>query len=127
MNAKNTGMQNTNFNFSSFDSERINAVYQYTMLHFKHKLSLNEIAAVVYLSPNAFCRFFKSRVKKSFSQFLIDIRIAHACKLLIETEMPVSLIRSECGYDTFSNFNKHFKSITKKTPLQYRKYNQKAA
>lgn len=117
--------QNAYLNFSASDSERINAICQYIMQHYNHKLSLKEIAEVAHLSPNAFCRYFKSRIKKSFSNFLIEIRIGHACKLLAETETSVAEICFECGYNSFSNFNKHFKAITKKTPLQYRSFYQK--
>ena len=115
--------QNVNFNAS--DSERINAICQYIMQHFNHKLSLKDVAEVAHLSPNAFCRYFKSRIKKSFSNFLIEVRIEHACKLLAETQMPVADVCFECGYNNFSNFNKNFKVITKKTPLQYRTFCQK--
>jgi AraC-like DNA-binding protein len=114
---------NANLKLNTSDSERINVVYQYIMQHFDRKLSLKEVAAVANLSPNSFCRFFKSRINKSFSQFLIEIRIGHACSLLEGTKTPVAEICFECGYNSFSNFNKHFKNITKKTPLQYRNDN----
>jgi AraC-like DNA-binding protein len=119
-NIKTICRQDAYLNFSDSDSERINAICQYIMQHFNQKLTLKEIAAVAHLSPNSFCRYFKSRIKKSFSNFLIEIRIGHACKLLAETDMPVADICFDCGYNTLSNFNKHFKSITKKSPLAYR-------
>jgi len=119
--------QNADFHFSPSDSEKMNTIYQYIMRHFDRELTLKEVAAVAYLSPNSFCRYFKSRIKKSFSKFLIEIRIWHACKLLAETEKPVAEICYECGYNNFSNFNKHFKSITNRTPLQHRKNYQEAS
>jgi len=114
--------QSSDFNFSSSDSERINTVYEFIMQNFSRKLSLKEVAAVAHLSQNSFCRYFKSRIKKSLSKFLIEIRIANACKLLAETEKPIADICYECGYNNFSNFNKHFRTITHRTPLQHRKY-----
>lgn len=119
--------QNANNNFSFSDGERINAICQYIMQHYNHKISLKEIAAVAHLSPNSFCRYFKSRIKKSFSDFLIEIRIEHARKLLAETEMPVAEICFECGYNSFSNFNKQFKIITNRTPIEHRKYYRQTA
>jgi AraC-like DNA-binding protein len=113
-----------NFDFSPADSEKMNNIYQYIMEHFSQDLSLKEIAGVACLSPNSFCRYFKSRINKSFSQFLIEIRIGHACKLLAETEMSVAEICYQCGYNNFSNFNRHFKTITLRTPMQHRKYYQ---
>ena len=76
---------------------------------------------------NSFCRYFKSKIKKTFSDFLIEIRIEHARKLLAETDMPVAKICFECGYNCFSNFNKQFKTITNRTPIEYRKYCRQTA
>jgi len=68
-----------------------------------------------------FCRFFKSRTQKSLTQFLNELRIGHACKLLQNEEYSVSDVCYECGYNTLANFNKFFKNITGKTPSEYRK------
>lgn len=106
--------------FQPADSEKINKVYQYIIQNFDREISLKEIASLVHLTPNSFCRYFKSRTKKSFSKFLIEIRIGHACKLLAETEKPVAEICYECGYNNFSNFNKIFKIVTSRTPVHYR-------
>lgn len=108
--------------FSPQDSDRLNDIYQYSMINFSKPLKLEEIAAVANLAPNSFCRYFKSRTRKSFSKFLIELRINHACKLLAETHKTVAEICYDCGYNSFSNFNKHFRLITNKTPLVYRKY-----
>lgn len=104
------------------DSDRLNNIYQYTINNFHRPLKLEEIALVANLAPNSFCRYFKSRTRKSFSRFLIELRVNHACKLLAETQKPVADICYECGYNSFSNFNKHFRMLTKKTPLGHRKY-----
>jgi transcriptional regulator GlxA family with amidase domain len=113
-----------NANYSPQDSDRLNDIYQYSMNNFSKPLKLEEIAAVANLAPNSFCRYFKSRTRKSFSKFLIELRINHACKLLAETQKTVAEICYDCGYNSFSNFNKHFRSITSKTPLVHRKYYQ---
>ncbi len=111
-------------NFSPQDSDRLNDIYQYSMNNFSKPLKLEEIAAVANLAPNSFCRYFKARTRKSFSKFLIELRINHACKLLAETQRTVAEICYDCGYNSFSNFNKHFRLITNKTPLVHRKYYQ---
>ncbi len=110
------------FHFNASDSEKLNNIYQYINQNFSKEIKLKDIAAIAYLSPTAFCRYFKSRVKKSFSKFLIEIRIGHACKLLAETNKSIIDICYDCGYNNFSNFYRHFKYITRKTPLQYKKY-----
>jgi AraC-like DNA-binding protein len=87
----------------------------------EEKVSLEEAAQLSNLSVSAFSRFFKSRVNKSFSDFLTEVRISNACKLLHETDLNISEISYECGFFTISNFNKLFKEQVKMTPLQYRR------
>jgi AraC-like DNA-binding protein len=82
---------------------------------------LEEAAQISNLSVSAFSRYFKSRVNKSFSDFLTEVRIAHACKLLNESDLNISEISYECGFFTLSNFNKLFRERMKKTPMEYRK------
>lgn len=100
----------------------MNKVYQFVLEHFSQEISLLQVSKLVHLSPQSFCRYFKSRIKKTFSQFLIEVRIGHACKLLAETDKSVSHICYESGYNNFSNFNKHFKKVIGKTPSKHRDY-----
>jgi AraC-like DNA-binding protein len=103
------------------EKDRMGLVYEYVMHNFQGKVSLEEAAQISNLSVSAFSRFFKSRVNKSFSDFLTDVRISHACKLLHESDLNISEISYECGFFTLSNFNKLFKERLKLTPAQYRK------
>jgi AraC-like DNA-binding protein len=103
------------------ESERINAIYDYSLKNFKRKIQLEEIAAVANISPNSFCRFFKSRTRKTYSQFLIEIRVGHACKLLIENNYSIKQLCFESGFNNFTSFHKYFKVITGKSPLNYQK------
>lgn len=104
----------------SRESERMNNIYQFIFNNFQQRISLQDIAKVAHISPHSFCRFFKSKTQKSFSTFLTEVRVHHACKLLAETDHPVSDICYESGFNNFSNFNRHFKLLTKKSPLQHR-------
>jgi AraC-like DNA-binding protein len=103
------------------EKDRMGQVYEYVMQNFQAKVSLEEAAQLSNLSVSAFSRFFKSRVNKSFSDFLTEVRISHACKLLHETDLNISEISYECGFFTLSNFNKLFKERMNMTPVQYRK------
>lgn len=103
------------------EKDRMGQVYEYVMHNFQGKVSLEEAAQLSNLSVSAFSRFFKSRVNKSFSDFLTEVRISHACKLLHETDLNISEISYECGFFTLSNFNKLFKDRIKKTPVEYRR------
>jgi AraC-like DNA-binding protein len=112
------GYINTN---KESEKDRMGQVYEYVMGNFQGKVTLEEAAQLSNLSISAFSRFFKSRVNKSFSDFLTDVRVSHACKLLHETDMNISEIAYESGFYTLSNFNKLFRERIKKTPLEYRK------
>lgn len=103
------------------EKDRMGHVYEYVMQNYQGKVTLEEAAQLSNLSVSAFSRFFKSRVNKSFSDFLTDVRISHACKLLHETDLNISEISYDCGFFTLSNFNKLFKERIKMTPLQYRR------
>jgi len=102
------------------ESERINIIYQHVFNQFKHPVKLEEVAALIHMSPNSFCRYFKTRTRKTFSSFLLEVRINHACKLLTETDLTISEICYKSGFNNFSNFNRHFKKETGNTPLQYK-------
>ncbi|HEU4632555.1 MAG TPA: AraC family transcriptional regulator, partial [Flavisolibacter sp.] len=103
------------------ENDRINAIYDYSLKNFTRKIQLEEIAGVANISPNAFCRYFKSRTRKTYSQFLIELRVGYACKLLIENRHCVKKLCYESGFNNFSSFHKYFKMITGKSPLNYQR------
>ncbi|MDB5155354.1 MAG: transcriptional regulator [Mucilaginibacter sp.] len=107
--------------FASSENDRINAIYNYSIANFKRKIQIEEMAEVANISPNSFCRYFKSRTRKTYSQFINEIRVGHACKLLIENKMNLKQICYESGFHNFTSFHKYFKSITGKSPLIYQK------
>ncbi|BAV05860.1 AraC-type DNA-binding protein [Filimonas lacunae] len=103
------------------ENDRINNIYDYSLKNFKRKIQLEEISAVANISPHSFCRYFKSRTRKTYSQFLIEIRVGHACKLLIENNKSIKQLCFESGFNNFTSFHKYFKLITGKSPLAYQK------
>jgi AraC-like DNA-binding protein len=103
------------------DTERINKVYQFLMQNFYRDINLKEVSDLCGMTPNAFCRFFKSRTQKSFTQFLNELRIGHACKLIQNQTYSIADVCYESGYNNLTNFNKFFKSVTGLTPTAYRK------
>lgn len=111
----------TSSNLVMAEAERINDIFNHTINNFYRKITLEEIAKVANISPNSFCRYFKTITKKTYSQFLMEVRIGHACKLLIESTKKINYVCYESGFNNFSNFNKHFKAITGKNPLLYKK------
>ena len=104
-----------------FDFERITRVCSFTLTHFKKDITLQEMAKLSNLSVTSFCRYFKLITKKTFYDFLTEIRISHSCRLLNEHEMTIQNICEECGFHNTSNFYRHFKKVVGVTPLQYKK------
>ena len=102
------------------ESDRMNKIYRYIMKNFRNKISLEVIADLINMTPSSFSRYFKSRVNKSFSDFIKELRIDYARKLLNENKISINSVSYDSGYTTLSNFNKQFKEVTGKTPLQYR-------
>jgi len=109
------------FAFEASENERLNAIYNYALTHFKNKIYLKDVAAIANLATNSFCRYFKSKTRKSFSLFIIELRIGFACKLLSEKKMSIKEICFSSGFNNFTNFNKQFKSLKGMQPKEYRK------
>jgi AraC-like DNA-binding protein len=87
--------------------------------NFHQNISLNTVSDIIGMTPTSFCRYFKKHTKKSFHMVLNEIRVGHACKLLIENKMNISGISYESGFNNISNFNEQFKKIKGITPSQY--------
>jgi len=102
------------------DSERINTIYEYVMCNFKRPISVEEVSKLLYMCPETFCRFFKKRTRKNFTYFLNEIRVAHACKMLVEKDLNISEVCFACGYNNISYFNRQFKVIKKMTPQVFK-------
>jgi AraC-like DNA-binding protein len=107
--------------FSEAENERMHAIYDYALSNFRDKLYLEKIAEVAGLVPNSFCRYFKSKTGKTFTQFLTEIRIGYACKYLIENRLSIKQLCSEAGFNNAAGFYKSFKDITGKTPHEYQR------
>ncbi len=103
------------------DCERINKVYGYVMQNFAEDISLEDVAGKASMAVQSFCRYFKTHTNKTFTTFLNEIRISHACNLLKNDNLPVMDVCYASGYHHFSHFCSKFKAVTGYTPLQYRK------
>lgn len=107
-------------NYSAYDQGLIHLIFEFTMQNFKRKIKLDEVALLANKSISAFCQYFKKNTKLSYIGFLTQIRIAHACKLLRSTDLPVTDICYESGFNNWANFSKHFKEHCKMSPTKYR-------
>ena len=101
--------------------ERLISVIKYIKDNFQEQITLKDVSEVSCMTIQSFCRFFKNRTKKTFSEYLRDIRINHACKLLIQLDRSISDISNLCGFISHSHFCKVFKDYTGQSPYQYKK------
>ncbi len=106
---------------SSKDSERMHAVFDLLFNNFKEDITVEHAASLTHFSRPAFCRYFKARTQKTFVEYLTDVRINHACKLLRETNLSVLEICYESGFNNLSNFNRQFRRKVNCPPQQFRK------
>ncbi len=106
--------------YSAQPPGRIPKLMDFIHQNFKEQITLQNAASVSGLQLHAFCRFFKSLTNRTFSEFLNDVRIGFACKLLQQSELSVTQVALECGYVNISYFNRCFKRINKMTPKEYR-------
>jgi AraC-like DNA-binding protein len=102
------------------DSKKINKVFRYILDNFRRDICLSELASLSSMTPPAFCNYFKKHTKKTYTQFLNDVRIGHACKLIIQKNLSISQICSESGFNNLSNFNRQFKKVTNSSPTEYK-------
>lgn len=104
---------------SSSEAQKINKVFDYIYSNFKNDISLNDVAAIVPMSTSAFCRFFKEKTGRTLIDFIKEVRIGYAAKLLLEGNHNVTEACYDCGYNSISNFNTHFKEVEKVSPREF--------
>ena len=107
--------------FRKFDTRGMGKTYQYIFNNFNKPISLTDVAEVASMNPSAFSRLFKKVNRKTFKEYLNEIRVGYARKLITENEYNITRICYESGYNNISNFNRQFKKITGKSPTEYQK------
>ncbi|RZK43987.1 MAG: AraC family transcriptional regulator [Pedobacter sp.] len=104
----------------SYSSRRVEKVMEYINLNFDKQVSLAEVARIANMTEVSFSRFFKSRTGISFIDSLIEIRLGHASRKLIDTSESVAEVAYNCGFNNISNFNRIFKKKKGCTPKEFR-------
>lgn len=105
---------------NSGDTERINKVFEFIMKNYTEEIYVQEIASKLNMSVASFSRYFKHHTRKTFSDYVTEIRIGHACRLLMENNHSISEISYQSGFDNLSNFYRHFKKTIGIIPKEYR-------
>ena len=102
------------------NSRRVQKVQHYINAHYQEEIRLNDLAEMVGMTDVAFSRFFKLRTGKSLSDYIIDIRLGYATRLLVDSTMTIAEICYECGFNNLSNFNRIFKKKKNCSPKEFR-------
>ncbi len=104
--------------------DRMRRVYGYVSKHFQEAIRIPEVAGLVNIAEPSFCRYFKKLTGKTFTHFVNEFRVAHACQLLASGDLTIGAVSFESGFNNLSHFNKKFREITGKTPREYRREKQ---
>lgn len=107
--------------YNTKDNHKIDKVFRFVLNNYHKNISLEEAAAVVQLTPQSFCRFFRNRTQKPFVHFVNEVRIGQVCKKLTEEDWSIAEVAYSCGFSNLSNFNRFFKMFTGKTPSLYQR------
>lgn len=106
--------------FSQHFSPRIERTLEYIEKHFNKPITLAEISRLNNMTETAFSRYFRIKTGMTFIDSLMEKRLAHASRMLMETNLSIAEIAYKCGFNNISNFNRIFKRKKGCTPRQYR-------
>ena len=102
------------------ESGRVRKIKEFISMHYSEEIRLEDLASLVGMAPSAFSRFFKQRTGRNPVDYLIDIRLGHAARMLVDTSTGISEICFACGFNNLSNFNRTFKARRGYTPRDFR-------
>jgi AraC-like DNA-binding protein len=109
------------FTTKKLNNDRLNSVIEYTYVNYRRQIAVEDVASLTSMTVHSFCRFFKEKTKKTYTRFLMEVRIGQACKLLIEDDMHPGEACYICGYNSISHFNHQFKVLKNQSPLEFKR------
>ena len=101
-------------------SRRMDAVFTFLHERYTSDVRLAEVAERAHLGPEPFCRLFKRITSKTMVEYLNELRVGHACRLLQETDLSITEVALASGYNTLSNFNRMFLRQKRVSPRTWR-------
>lgn len=113
--------------FKREEKRRLDKIYEYIINHFREEITLEKAADLANMNTSSFCRYFKKTTSKTFSQYLNEVRVGFACRLLMEKNFNISETCYECGFKNISNFNRQFRNIAGMSPSEYTKLHRSLA
>lgn len=106
---------------AEFKNKKIEKIISFINKTYTRNITLYDISSFAAMNPTSFCRYFKEKTGKTLVQYITDMRIGYACKLLSNDRFNISEISSECGFESVIHFNRCFKKNTGITPTEFRK------
>ncbi|MGN6492258.1 MAG: helix-turn-helix domain-containing protein [Agriterribacter sp.] len=100
--------------------KRLGEILAYTYSNYDDHITIEQVAKIANLTKESFCRYFKLRARKTYMEFLTELRIRRACYMIRYEDVPVKEIGYSCGFDSLSNFYDRFKKIMKLSPLEFK-------
>lgn len=107
------------------ESRRVAKVQDYITRHFHDDIRAEQLADLIGMTPVSFSRFFRQRTGRTLTNYVIDLRIGTAARMLVDSEQTVAEICFECGFNTLSNFNRLFRKYKGCSPTEFRESYQK--
>ena len=112
--------QTENISYSDSEGIRIAAIYNYVMQHYNKPITLEEVSKLAFMTPQAFCRYFKKHTHHTLVSFVNQVRINEACKRLVGKNFDsIASVAYNTGFNSITNFNRVFKSVVKRSPKEY--------
>lgn len=102
------------------ESEMVQKAVMYTNAHFRENPRMREVAELCHLNENYFCRSFKQCVGMSYKEYVKKLKLDYAMKLILNTNLPMTTVALNCGYETQSHFNREFKKYFHEPPMSFR-------
>jgi AraC-type DNA-binding domain-containing proteins len=118
-NRKELNLEPTLYSNLIFSDARLSRVLQKINKEYRNPITLEEIARYAGMHESAFCRYFKQKTSRTFNQYISELRIGYACRLMLENRLTIAQICYECGFNNISNFNRSFKKLKEITPTEY--------
>ena len=104
----------------SSDSRRVQKVKNFIDQNYRYEIRLPQLADIAGMSPSAFSRFFKLHTGRNLSEYIIDLRLVYASRMLVDSTHSIAEISFSCGFNNLSNFNRIFKKRKGCSPSEFR-------